>query len=399
MPDTPFALTLAAAILAVLGAVAGPFLARFAAVRTLDQELPMALDEERTLLLGVLEQVGRLPYLTPVRQVDFASGAHGRIWAALRAAMPECDLLSDDVTDDECSALAAELNSRHDSILADVAQHLSSGPAPVGDGELLRDLVESATRQPPTDVMVIDAGAIVLDAGMNRTRLGGAGLVLPTVTPDSADPATPPLHRVHVAPSRMRLIVSAFAAALSYGLAPVLTHAAGFSGLAAVLGVAAVVVLATTMIVVSLVDIDTMFIDMKVFLGPTALAWLLVAGADVAQHSARRMLAGVIVTIAIGVFYEILNKVHRLIRKEDGQGMGDTIILLATVGVPGALTGNYALGIYSVLAASVAALIAWMVGFSRGQLTRSTPFAMGPFLATGWMLAWFIVTVHPISAP
>ena len=78
LPDT-----LAAAVLAALGAVLALVLVPYAARRTVKQPLEVAVEDEVRLLVGVLSDLRRLPYMTSLAPTDFAAGANARIWAGL----------------------------------------------------------------------------------------------------------------------------------------------------------------------------------------------------------------------------------------------------------------------------------------------------------------------------
>lgn len=391
-----FPTLLAAFVLGLLGAASGPFLARFAAQRTLAQPLALALEDEIVLLRGVLQDVRRLPYLTSLTGRDFAAGANGRIWEALIGCSPECAGVAEDASEQECEERGQTLVARRDDYLLQVQAQLLAGPAPVGDTERLAELLEPATVE-LDDAAVVEAGHCVLASGMDRNRLSGVGLVLPTSTPDSSDPAHPPLHRVHVPASRARQVGAAIVASVTAAAAPGFAVAAGFHGLAAGLAVASVLALTALSIVIALVDLDTFYVDLHTFVGGGALAWLLAVAAAGVEGSWGRLTAGVLIVAGTALVFEAGNKLYKLVRGQDGQGFGDTLIVLATAGVPPALAGSWELGYYSVMVGMVVGVLGWVVGFARGKLTRTTPFAFGPYLAAGWVLAWLGVVATGVT--
>lgn len=385
-----FPLPWLAVALAVAGAVAGWGLTLVAARRTLAQPLALALTEEVTVLRGVLSEVRRLPYLTSLTAHDFAAGSHARLWQALLSNSPECAGLAEDAEEGEFAARGEALAARRSDFLSQVRGSLLAGPAPVGDVAALEQLLGDVL-EPLDDAAVVDAGQAVLEAGMDRNRLSGAGLVLPTSTPDSTDVTRPPLHRVYVPPERGRRLVSSSLAAAAFALAPGLASSSGMTGAALVAATLSVLVLSVLSIVVSLVDLDTFYIDMPVFAAGSAVAWAGAAAAALLDGSPGRLLSGVGVIVVTALLFELGNRLHKLFRGHDGQGFGDTLILIATAGVPAALASSWTLGYYTIMAGMLLGVAGWVVGAARGRLTRSTPFAFGPYLSSGWVLAWAVV--------
>lgn len=384
---------LAGAALGAAGAAAGPLLARFAAARAVAQPLALALGDEVTLLAGVLADVRRLAYLTSLSASDFAAAANGRVWTALLdAAAPELSGLGDDPAEDDCAAAGQLLADRSADLLADVTAALAAGVAPATDGARLAELLAQAQADAPDDAKVVEAGQAVLLTGTDRAKWGGAGLVLPTSTPDSVDPAVPPLQRVLITASKARRTATAAVTGLVAACVPwfVTAAPASFTGVAAVLAALAVLVLLVGSVVIALVDYDTMYIDMKAFVATCAGAWGLTLAADAAGGDLGRSLHGVAIVVGTAVMFETTVFVYKLVRGIVGQGFGDTLIILATAGVPPALVGDWMLGYYSVMAALVVAMIGWVVLRVRGKIERRTYFAFGPYLAAGWAVGWAV---------
>lgn len=378
-----------AAILAVVGLAAGLALVPYAARRTVVQPLEIAVEDEVRLLVGVLSDLRRLPYLTTLVPSDFAAGANSRIWAGLlEIADPELSRLSADPGDEECALLGAELVERAASVHAELAARLSAAPTASVDLERLRYLSDLSVSGPPTDDDVLDAGQAVMLTGTDRTRLGGSGLVVPSRTPDSVDPQSPPIRRDLGTPTRLRRVLTAAAAAGAAALLYGFVAAAGLSGVSLWLGVGALGVLLGGSVVITLVDLDTLYVDLRVFLVTAVLGWSLTIAAVGVAGEWSRLIPGVVVVSATAVLFEVVNRLHRWRRGMDGQGFGDTLIVLVTAGIPPALTGDWTLGYYSVMAGMATCVVGWLIGFARGKLSRSSPMAFGPYLAAGWVLGW-----------
>jgi leader peptidase (prepilin peptidase)/N-methyltransferase len=379
------------AVLLLAGGLAGPFLARFASHRTVAMPLDMELEAETDTLVAVLDQLHRLPYLTSLKPSDFAAGSHARIWEAMLACAPEVQAMPEDVSEAECAERGRMLQAREEEFYAQVHALLGQGPAPVTDQARFVDLVNRGPERKLDDAKAVEAAQRVLDAGNGRNRLAGTGLVLPTATPDSASPASPPLQRVHVPPSRARVVATCAAAAVGAGLIPALVATTGMTGVAAVAAGLALLSLVLFSVVISLVDLDTFTIDLHTFVVTTAAGWVLAVVAAGVSGNWSRLLSGLAVVAGAALFFELGNKAYKLVRGHDGQGMGDTLIVLATAGIPAALTGSWILGFYGVFAGCVLGALGWTVGALRGKLTRHSPFAFGPYLAAGWFAAWLLI--------
>lgn len=378
-----------AAVLAALSLIAGALLVSYAARRTVAQPLAIAVEDEVRLLIGILSDLRRLPYMASLAPSDFASGANYRIWAALlKVSDAELATLSADPDDAECAAVGAELVDRADQVHADLQRELAGAPTARVDLERLAWLSQRSVDEDLSDEDVVDAGQAVLLTGTDRTRLAGGGLVLPSHTPDSVDPALPPLRRFLSRPTRLRRVLTAAASAASGALLYGFIASAGLTGVSLWLGVAALAVLLAGSVVIALVDLDTMYVDLRVFLVSTLLAWALTVAAVGSAGMWGRLIYGVVVVAFTAVMFEGANRWFRWRRGVDAQGFGDTLIIIATAGIPPALTGDYRLGFFSVMAGLVACIVGWSVGAVRGKLTRTTPIAFGPYLAAGWVLGW-----------
>jgi hypothetical protein len=378
-----------AAVFAAVGCAAGPFISSLAARRAVKQPLALALDDEGRLLSGVLGELRRLPYLATLKPEDFAVGSHARIWAALLTTCgPQLGGLGEEPDDDTCAEVGAELDVVSATILSAVNAELAAGPAPAGDTTRLADLCRDARVSPLDDAKVVESGNAVLATGSDRNRHGGFGLVLPTATPDSTDPGKPPLQRVLLEPGRARKVLTSLALAAAAAVLPAFVHASGFSGIGTVLACLALLTLLAGSALIALVDLETFTLDLPSFALLTGASWALTVAADASRHAWARPLNGVFVVAAVACLFEGANFVYKRVRGVDGQGFGDTLIVLATVGIPPAIAGNWTLGYYSLMAGLVVAIIGWTIGAVRQKLGRTTPFAFGPYLAAGWVVGW-----------
>src|SRR5690606_18423526 len=121
-------------------------------------------------------------------------------------------------------------------------------------------------------------------------------------------------------------------------------------------------------------------IDVPVWAAGTAVAWVAAAASAVAAGDPARLLAGVMMVVVVGVGMEGMNLLYRLRRGTDGQGFGDTLLIIATVGVPPVLAADYRVGFWSVFAGLVVGVLGWSAARLAGRVHRSEPFAFGPWL-------------------
>lgn len=386
-----------------LGAAAGAALPSWAAVRTTTRPVALALESETTVLAGVLADLRRYPYVATISAPDFAANHDHNIWAALLETLGEAGNVSPDVTDADCAELGEHLVANTDTILTGLAARLQHTNQPEVDLARVRELLAHAdehgygrevdeTTRAAADTAVVAAAEAVLGSGNDRNRLSGKAPILPTASPNSLTETDPPLARVLVAPTRSRRALTGVAGAAMGLLMPGIMAVLPVTGLAAIFALAALVTLAVSSIVISLVDLDTLYIDMPVWAVSTALGWTFAAGSAIAYGQPSRMLYGIGLVIGTVVLFEGTNFVFKLLRGMDGQGFGDTLIIVATVGIPPVLTADYRIGYWAVMGGLVAGALGWFVARLLGKVTRHTPFAFGPWLSAGWVLAmaWFV---------
>lgn len=350
-------------------AVAGHFSA-WAARRGSLQPVSIALPEERLLLGQVLHSPQLLPAVAELLPSEFAMPSHRTLWETVRAVAPVVAAADEDHWQRLSSSVPADL----------VARCREASPESAALIERLLSEVEPVSVTKEAATAVARHGMAVRAAHEDRTTFNGASPIV-----DTSDP-TAPLRRVP-APMTFRRMQTVKALLVIFcAAAPVLALA--HDGVAYWAALASLLVLALTSVAVAVVDYDTMYIDLPVFWGGAALAWAAAAAAAVLAGNPGRLLAGLVVSLPLAGVFELANLVHRLVRGSDGMGFGDTLLLIATSGVPAALTGSYELGLHSLLGGLLCGLLGWTVLFAQGKITRRTPFAFGPYLALGWLVAW-----------
>lgn len=155
-------------------------------------------------------------------------------------------------------------------------------------------------------------------------------------------------------------------------------------------GVAFATLLATVAVgvVLALVDHDTLLVDMTTVVGGGLAVWAGAAGVVVAEGRPTALLFALFAIGGWAFVFFIGNLYYRITAGIDGIGGGDIWIIAVTTGVPTVLAGTPLLAVWSVLAAMLLALLATLPGFITGTRDRRAPFALGPYLAVGWIVAW-----------
>lgn len=403
------ALSLAALVLAVLGLVLGRKVAEFAAHRSVDQPVSVNLRAESDVLGVVLDDLGRYPQISVLEASDFALPAHQRIWEQLQHILGE-----DARTEDEAAvpAIARRLRREQGAFLALVEAALSpedravltslrARPLEAFDPTLMdqaRDVTADADtteeelavrpgRPELARFAVEESGGYVLDAHEGRTRYQGSSALV--VSDDPEKPLVRPLRT----PSRTRVLATTLILAAGSALAPWLAQSRLDALPAIILGTLAIVVLVYMCVVASLVDIDTLYLDLPAMIFGGGAATLLAWAAAAADGNPRWILNSIIMVVGTAVAFELINFIYTKVRKRTGLGRGDTYLSVATVGVPVALTGSFLIGYYGIMAGMFVGMGIFIVGASMKKLTRDTPFAFGPGLAAGWILGWAAVVL------
>jgi prepilin signal peptidase PulO-like enzyme (type II secretory pathway) len=352
-------------------------LAKWSARRSAAQPLLLAIAEEKRVLAEVIARPQAYPVVAELRCEDFSVLAHRRIWEEI-AEVGNAALDGAAATTDE---ELAEVEKLLDGVSFDSALSGLDDEAGSEVGELRK--VEGAGTLSTKELL--DLGGKVLAAYDDRTRTAGA---VPPV-PGQDDQA--PFVREVKQPGRNRFAWTVVLTALGWGAMPYLIskmalHSVGGSLLAG----AAVLVLGVTTIEIALVDYDTFYVDYPVLAVGGGLAWLLTVGSALMTHRPSALLAVLIAVVAFA-FFEAMNLIYKRVRQRHGMGFGDSVLLLVAIGVPAALTGSPRLGWYSLIVALLAAIAGRVGQLAAKRAEGGSPFALGPYLAMGWLLTWILL--------
>lgn len=378
-------------VLAVVLALCAPLVLAVARRRVVAQPLAFHLDEERRVLRAVLADPGAYVYIHQLESRHFVDERLGEIWERIAAhnsgvAIPE-------VPRDENAAYRI-LGETAERIPGDLVSHLTvcttdGRLSPGAAGELTALAAESEALD--REELVAQASR-VYNAGTDRHEYAGSARIERTQDP------LRPLRRVASAVSPLRVGVTVLLLALggyvAGAAADAVATAATPRGATAAIA-AALVVLTIGSVIWTLVDLETMYIDLPSFHLLAGISWffaLLGAWLDGSLFSA---LTGLVAVVAVVGFIELVNQVYKRVRGRHGMGMGDYLLIVATIGVPVAVTGSPMLGQVILIVSLLAGIVGWIASrITRPGFTRETPYAFGPYLASGWILGlllWGVV--------
>ncbi len=236
--------------------------------------------------------------------------------------------------------------------------------------------------EPATTKDVVKAGSAVISAVFNQELTTDRAPVEPTGDLDA------PYRRVVAAPRGARFAMVVPSAAIA--------TAAACAGMASISflstwSMLAAVAFVTGAVVVSLVDWDTFYVDYwGLCLGAAGFWAFHVAAAG----SWSRVSTGVIATVVIVVFFEVLNGVWLLLRGKR-MGGGDTWIAALSVGAAAAVTGTAMGAIVALVAGCFSMIGYWLVLRVRDGAGADVAVAFGPHLMVGWPVAVALAGVLP----
>lgn len=369
-------------IWSLITAVLAPLLGRVAARQSLIQPIGVALEAEAELLGLVITDPSRYFQVCLLEPDHFAWSPHRRIFTRIaEAAVPSEDPA------ELAEAAAAGVTARTipldaTELRAFLAAGLDSSTiglvAELAEGNLRSGGLVSACND---EAVVLAIGAEVLACGDDRAGFQGA-LLLEDAAPQTR---ARPLVRVARPVSWRRDVSVALLAAASGALAASLVGD--------LLAQAALCVLVLGCLVLSLVDIDTMFIDFPTLAVTGLVAWAFAVPYGYIEGGLVRVGVSLGVTIAIVGTLELLALVHGRIRNTVSLGGGDSVLLLVTLSVPLLVSGDSLVAVWGILGATMLALVVRIALIVTGRSTMQEPFAFGPYLAAGWLLGWVLLAV------
>jgi prepilin signal peptidase PulO-like enzyme (type II secretory pathway) len=337
--------------------------------------LPAHPDAEREVISSLLAAPGLYVYIHQLRGAHFTDEGLGELWATITERNAAVS-----VPDVERNKQAMRvLEGLEELVPADLDTHLRESDLSIAALASLAS-VQSATKHTDREKL-IDQASLVYNAGEDRLEYAGNSRV--ELTGDLKKP----LRRVLGATTIGRKLI--VAVMLAVGGAVSLAVGAGRStDSSGWLITAALLVLTIGSVIWALVDQDTMYIDLPTFYILTAGAWLLAILAGLLGEGLSVPLRGLVVSVVVVLFIEVINQIFRRVRGQHGMGGGDYLLIVATIGVPVAVTGDWLLGQWVLILSLLAGIVGWVTArLTKPGFSKASPYAFGPYLASGWLIA------------
>ena len=158
-----------------------------------------------------------------------------------------------------------------------------------------------------------------------------------------------------------------------------------------VFGLLSLMLLVCGGVVVAAVDVDTLYLDLPAMIFMGLGSWGCGALFVINNERPRDLLMGLCVVVVWVVALETVNFIYKVLRKMDGLGFGDAVIIAATAGVPSAVIGDFMVGFFGVVCGFIiAGLVQIPVAVYKKEGAR-TAFALGPYLCVGWLVSWVVL--------
>lgn len=349
-----------AALLVILVGVSGRPWAAYALRRSRKQPIAETPQDEQLVLAHLMAHPEAYADATTLTENDFTRAEHRRAWSLLQSSAGPCPHPEQEPRTDPCGCVMTE--QQHDKARTSIERELGNA--------YLSELPKDTTGE-----QFLAAGEKILAASNDRALSGAAHIGT------SADGKS-----TWILPQLGIARVSATTALLGLSLLGgwILALASYADGPSRMLAVIALTALAYGTVLWTLVDFDTLYIDTPTLIGLGGLAWAGSIGAALLAGEPHRLLGGLIASVAVAVLFEGTNLLYRLLRGRHGIGGGDTRLALVTIGVPASIVGTWNYGYGSLLAGLLLAVCAYPILRRTGHTGRTTPFAFGPYLATGW---------------
>lgn len=362
-------------LLGVLLVVVGPWLIRIARTRALAQPLLAHPDAEREVISALLQTPSLYVYIHQLRGAHFTDEGLGEIWTAISArnsivAVPDVD--------NNKQAMRI-LEGLEELVPTDLDAHLRESNLSVQARASLSNVPTATGKSTPG--RVIEQASLVFNAGEDRLEYAGNSHVELTGDPQK------PLRRVLGATTMGRKLIVAVMLAVG-GVVSLAVGAGRSTDASGWLITAALLVLTIGSVIWALVDQDTMYIDLPTFYIFTAGSWLLAILAGLLGEGLSVPLRGLVVSVVVVLFIEVINQIFRRVRGQDGMGGGDYLLIVATIGVPVAVTGDWVLGQWVLILSLLAGIVGWVTArLTKPGFSKASPYAFGPYLASGWLIA------------
>jgi leader peptidase (prepilin peptidase) / N-methyltransferase len=352
--------TMTAVAVAALCALAGYFASEIARKRNRAQPIDVDVAAEERLLELLDGQVGQWARVhLELRAGDFTSSERRQQFELLAEARSAV-LLDGDL------AAMATAAKRHDH--SGIAAVVAAIDQRVGEERRI------------DETELLEAGGTVLGLSESRRQNGRHSPFVET-----GDRAHP-LVRAETPRRTLRSVGAVLAGAVGGAVAAVGGLNASDDTAAQIWYIAALAAVVVGGIAVSLIDLDTYYLDYWTFWTWAAASWALLSVAAVIDGGRTSVLYGALGAVGVAVGFEVIAWLWGKFRGIT-QGAGDTLIVLVSGGVPGAAFADWRVAVWSVLFASGGVFAQWFYLTARGRGGMRTPVPFGPYLVAGAIAA------------
>jgi len=352
-----------------MAAVGVPVLVRVAAWRTQKQPMSCHPEAEVLLLRTLLKRPQDSALVLDLEAEHFVDPARGSLWSEMKSHCMKYVEHGEETTREQSLGNRDTLNGKLPENFKEMLTfNVLNAAAVEGDADIMNE----------ADMVV--AAEKIYSSGLDRTRYVGNSKVVRT-----GDPLAP-LMRDASRPTKAHILV--YLLVMFTGtLVSLSVGTAVSSGVAAVAYAASMLVLLSGGIVWTIVDLDTLYIDVPTLLLFGGSAWALTAiGAFISGTLANVLTALAATLVVVGSVF-IMSLGHAKLRGNPGMGTGDFMLMPATLGVPVAITGMWVMTNWILLTSLILGILGWVVKYLKVQdFGRRTPYAFGPYLACGWVL-------------
>jgi hypothetical protein len=350
---------------AAVAGVASVPLAYAAAKLTVTQPVSYDVGAEAELIAAILAEPSQYRLVCATEPADFTFEAHRNIWAAFDTLAVACTDMAhiDEAEKSGVPALTLSVTEPED-----LRNAVAAALANPGDLDELDGVGD--------DTPVLSSGRRVIAAAADRNAYAGSSAVRDTGVRDT------PMERVYATPTISRLATVA-------GITAVAAAAATYAAAGSWMVNAAIVCWTLVLVVIALVDYDTLYIDMGVFwVGSLASVGLAVAAAGTSDIATAAMYSAGAVA---GLW--LFGALYRKLRGVTGLGSGDLFLVGPLMAFPIILGATPAAALTGIWAGMVAAVLVVGFGVVTGHRRRDAAFAFGPYLAFGWPFGWALTVL------
>jgi prepilin signal peptidase PulO-like enzyme (type II secretory pathway) len=147
--------------------------------------------------------------------------------------------------------------------------------------------------------------------------------------------------------------------------------------------------LSTGSLILSIIDVNTMYIDFfPTFIFTLLFVYISLYLFTINIGNTELFWRGILYTIFASIFFYTVNKLYFIIRNKNGIGGGDMYLLLLTSTPIVILSGYYITLFYTILFGFLLSILIFILRypFKKYRITSATPFPLGPYLSIGWIL-------------